>query len=391
VQAITYAPRLRALPAVLLPVVVAAAALMMLAGSAAASTARSAAQATPHPIPWTGWNGRPIQHPHKPVDRALLATASYPAAWSAGAVRYGTGYHRPEGSQRVREVQRRLTRLGYHTGPIDGLYGPLTRSAVQWFQIKHGLRPTGVVAATTLAALRDPGGFARDSRVRTKRPARPGRGEPPRPVAVTPAVERQPHGGETPGWLIPVAFAMLVLTLGLVAFTLLLARQKPRRERRPRERRHVAPRPIAAPRRPPPVVVGYVNADTPEAIEPHEHAIKVACEQHGWELGQLIRDNGREGRALTRPGMAYALDQLSSGAASRLMVSRLDHVSRSLGELRAVLAWFRRRGITLNALDVELDTATLEGQTAVRALLSGITPELALPANPSRLEVAERN
>src|SRR5947208_7601171 len=141
---------------------------LMFAGSAAASTAYSAASAKPRPIPWTGWNGRPIERPHKPVDRGSLASATFPAGWSAGAVRYGTGYHRPGASERVREVQRRLTRLGYRTGPIDGLYGPLTRSAVQWFQIKHGLRPTGVVAATTLAVLRNPGRFANNGRAQAK-------------------------------------------------------------------------------------------------------------------------------------------------------------------------------------------------------------------------------
>ena len=89
-QAITYAQRARVRPGAWLPLF-AAAGLVILAGSAAASTASSAAQATPDPIPWTGWNGRPIQEPHKPVDPAQQARVSYPAAWSAGAVRYGTG------------------------------------------------------------------------------------------------------------------------------------------------------------------------------------------------------------------------------------------------------------------------------------------------------------
>ena len=51
---------------------------VMFAGSAAASTAYSAASAKPRPIPWTGWNGRPIERPRKPVDRKSLASATFP-------------------------------------------------------------------------------------------------------------------------------------------------------------------------------------------------------------------------------------------------------------------------------------------------------------------------
>jgi peptidoglycan hydrolase-like protein with peptidoglycan-binding domain len=369
-QAITGALEARVRSAAVL-LAAAAIVLSMLAGSAAASTAYSAQSAEPHPIPWTGWNGRPIERPHKPVDRALLSKASYPSGWSAGSVGFGSGYHTPNGSQRVREVQRRLTRLGYHTGPIDGLYGPLTRSAVQWFQIKHGLRPTGVVAATTLMGLRNPGLFTakRGTPVGTKRPAGPPSGKTPaRPVRFAPKA----HGGSTAASLIPALLALVVAVLGLAIMAFMGAAQKPRR--RHRAWRAARRRNVPARRDrpwPPAIVVGYLKGDSPDAIEPQAHAIKAACVEHGWQLAELVRDNGHDGKALTRPGLAYAVEQLSSGVASRLVVDRLDYLARSPNELRAVLGTFMRRGITLSALDVGLDTGTWEGQTAVRALLSG--------------------
>jgi hypothetical protein len=210
-QAITGALSARVRPAVLLLAAAIALALAW-AESAAASTAYSAVSAQPRPIPWTGWNGRPIQRPRKPVDEALLSKAAFPVGWSAGAARYGTGYHRLGGSERVREVQRRLTRLGYHTGPVDGLYGPLTRSAVQWFQIKHGLRPTGVVAAATLVALRDPRGFMRQPDAQAKEPALPSG----QPFTSTPTKERHPAPRESdgvPAWLVPALLAALAAAL----------------------------------------------------------------------------------------------------------------------------------------------------------------------------------
>lgn len=56
----------------------------------------------------------------------------------------------------VREVQRRLTVLGYDPGQIDGIYGPRTTDAVRQFQADHGLDSDGIVGEKTWSALLDP-------------------------------------------------------------------------------------------------------------------------------------------------------------------------------------------------------------------------------------------
>ncbi|MDI7250020.1 MAG: polysaccharide deacetylase family protein [Bacillota bacterium] len=54
----------------------------------------------------------------------------------------------------VREYQSLLEQLGYYRGSVDGIAGPLTRTAVVRFQRDHGLTPDGVVGPATLSALR---------------------------------------------------------------------------------------------------------------------------------------------------------------------------------------------------------------------------------------------
>lgn len=49
----------------------------------------------------------------------------------------------------VRELQGRLTYLGYYNGKIDGDFGSKTRGAVTWFQWKFGLKSDGIVGADT--------------------------------------------------------------------------------------------------------------------------------------------------------------------------------------------------------------------------------------------------
>jgi peptidoglycan hydrolase-like protein with peptidoglycan-binding domain len=61
----------------------------------------------------------------------------------------GSGYNSPQGSPAVRVLQRRLVLAGDSPGPIDGLYGPLTRSAVMRFQASRGLAVDGIVGPQT--------------------------------------------------------------------------------------------------------------------------------------------------------------------------------------------------------------------------------------------------
>lgn len=61
----------------------------------------------------------------------------------------------------IRMVQRRLARLGFNPGPIDGRWRPQTQQALARFQQQAGLNPTGNINLATyhtLRTLRRPGG-----------------------------------------------------------------------------------------------------------------------------------------------------------------------------------------------------------------------------------------
>jgi len=50
----------------------------------------------------------------------------------------------------VTAVQKQLAQLGYYSGPIDGIYGPLVRDAVAKYQIATHQDVTGSLSAETL-------------------------------------------------------------------------------------------------------------------------------------------------------------------------------------------------------------------------------------------------
>jgi peptidoglycan hydrolase-like protein with peptidoglycan-binding domain len=117
----------------------------LLPGTAAAQAAATAPRLDPALLADASWHGRPIQ---RPIPRAT------PVVDRSPGLSRGTGYRAPDGSRRVRDLQRRLLRLGYRPGTRDGLFGPRTQAAVLAFQRKHGLEQDGSAGSETLALLR---------------------------------------------------------------------------------------------------------------------------------------------------------------------------------------------------------------------------------------------
>lgn len=55
--------------------------------------------------------------------------------------------------QVIIQIQTKLKKWGYYKGPVDGIYGYQTYTAVKYFQRKNKLYPDGITGPKTLAAL----------------------------------------------------------------------------------------------------------------------------------------------------------------------------------------------------------------------------------------------
>lgn len=53
----------------------------------------------------------------------------------------------------VSEIQARLNELGYDSGEVDGIMGPITEAAIKAFQADRGLDVDGIVGPITEMAL----------------------------------------------------------------------------------------------------------------------------------------------------------------------------------------------------------------------------------------------
>jgi peptidoglycan hydrolase-like protein with peptidoglycan-binding domain len=301
------------------------------------------------PLPSAGWRGRPIRNP-QPVTLDPAARRDV----RARPLRLGAGYRSAVDSQRVRHIQRDLRRLDYRPGPVDGLFGPRTQAAVQWFQMKYGLRPSGTVDAVTLEHLRAltlRGGL-------TQRAARPPRAATqPSPATVH---EANGRGGGVSPLLMVLGAAFGVAALSLLTLTQVgpwRTGQGSPASTNPHagaggEAVSPAPAPPRARRQRSPCVVGYASAQDRAALDRQAAAIERGCRERGWTLACVIRENGSaNGNGRKRPGLSHAVKQVREGLAGRVVVDSIDHLGHSEDEIQAQLQWFAGNDINLVALD----------------------------------------
>jgi peptidoglycan hydrolase-like protein with peptidoglycan-binding domain len=314
----------------------AAAVFVMASGSpAVAQTPGGEARLMPAQlIADASWHGRPIRRP----DRGAIQVGAARAGVAAVRLRFGAGYRHPGGSPAVREVQRRLQALGYQAGPVDGLFGPRTRSAVAWFQIKHRVPPTGVVDGATLSVLR----FRTDGPHAARAPV----SLPPTP-APAPAAPRPSAGHRERSYAQVALFAVGALALALSLGVLAALRASPRTARSPKP---AAATPVtAAPQR----VIGYAAGRDAHDIARQRHAMELLCAERGWTLASLVKDpRGPASRKRRRPGLTHALAQVAAGGIAQLLVGRPQQLARSPAELAALAQWCSERGVGLVAVDV---------------------------------------
>jgi hypothetical protein len=326
-----------------------------------------------------GWHGRAI---HNPRPRPRLAHADWPKGWSARSVGFGTGYSRPGGSDRVREVQRRLIQLGYRPGPVDGLFGPRTRAATRWFQYKHGLALTGRVTRSTLVVLQARSDHKPLPTITTgssKSQSQSPKVVQPTPSQTLPAV---PEGGLGVAWLIAGLLLLAALGLGVVAAFLI-----PELRRRPVQPASAPPvlspapaRPVPGPLAPrprtpapttSPRVVGYAMVDAEDnGHDAITAALALRCAHRGWSLVEVVHDRRDSGRRLAeRPGLMYAVNTIRSRRATGLVVARVRDFTHRVTDLATLLKWLADADAFLGAADHELDTSTRAGRGTAAAVI----------------------
>jgi DNA invertase Pin-like site-specific DNA recombinase len=125
----------------------------------------------------------------------------------------------------------------------------------------------------------------------------------------------------------------------------------------------------------PSAVVGYVRVSTDEqavsglGLAAQRAAIDAECARRGWTL-VAVHEDALSGKSMNRPGMAEALGAVESGAASVIVVAKLDRLSRSLVDFASLMARAQAGGWNIVALDLGIDLTTAAGEFMANVMAS---------------------
>ena len=118
--------------------------------------------------------------------------------------------------------------------------------------------------------------------------------------------------------------------------------------------------------------LGWVSGDgtrvNDEEMGEQLKALEQHCARSGWTLVALVHEIGEPRRGGARPALDYALERLSGGHASCLLVSDLGRLCRSVAQLRTLLDRLDRVGARLVSLQPPIDTGTQPGRDAAQVL-----------------------
>ena len=144
-------------------------------------------------------------------------------------------------------------------------------------------------------------------------------------------------------------------------------------------------------------VIGYGRVSTTEqaqsglGLKAQLASIRQEAERRGWKLLRVYEDRGASGKCLTgRPELAEAIRVVEAGEAEALVVAKLDRLSRSLLDFASLMDRSRRKGWSLVALDLNIDTTTPNGELLANVMSSFAQFERRLIGQRTREALAQK-
>ena len=88
----------------------------------------------------------------------------------------------------------------------------------------------------------------------------------------------------------------------------------------------------------------------------------------GFEVSEVIRDAGESAKSLQRPGMVRIVEGVAAGSIGRVIVLKLDRLTRSTRDLDELLRLFAKADAALVSVSETLDTTSACGRLMLNVI-----------------------
>lgn len=149
-----------------------------------------------------------------------------------------------------------------------------------------------------------------------------------------------------------------------------------------------------------PTVIGYLRVSTEEqahsglGLDAQRETIQRYADSHGWEV-VWYEDAGISAKSLDRPALQAALERLhpKKRDVAGIVVAKLDRLSRSVHDFSGLLALAQKRGWSVVAIDLGVDTSTPTGKLVANVMMSVAEWEREIigQRTSAALQIAKRN
>ena len=114
--------------------------------------------------------------------------------------------------------------------------------------------------------------------------------------------------------------------------------------------------------------VGYIRVSSVGqstegfSLDEQRRRITAQAETHGWELVHIYVDAAQSGKTTDRAALTEMLDAADRGAFDAIIITKLDRLTRSLGDLLALDKRLAAAGVALVSIGESIDTSTPMGR-----------------------------
>ena len=121
-------------------------------------------------------------------------------------------------------------------------------------------------------------------------------------------------------------------------------------------------------------VISYVRVSTEEqattgvSLAAQEARISAYASAMEFSVSAVIRDAAESAKSRKRPGIAKVLEAVRRGEVDRVVVAKLDRLTRSVRDLNDLLDLFAKHDVSLVSVSEHLDTGSAAGRLVVNML-----------------------